>query len=408
MNSIQQIFRTHGAAYLERYGDHMPANHRKVIHAICNCGTGAFGQHMFTCGDCGELHSADGSCGNRHCPTCQAGKSDEWLKKQEEKVLPVNYFMVTFTVPKELRDLIRSNQKVCYAALFKAASGAMKKLAKDPRFVGCDTAGFTGILHTWTRQLAYHPHVHFIVPGGGIDKAGTEWKSSGVEFYVHAAPLSKIYRAKFIELLKKEGLVVPPCVWDPDWVIDCRHVGNGKKALKYLAQYVFRVAIAPSRSPTPKCSSNTSAPAKRNGVNANSRSSSSCGAISSMSCRMGSPKCGTTDSWRPTPRCRCKRSASSSARSTSSSSSGCLPGSRKEGSHGSAKAAAGSSVGASLFHARVGRDNVAVILDRGSCRSEPVHKTRSRTSATPNRLSRKRCRTGLPRTGKNRGIDRAP
>jgi hypothetical protein len=247
MNSIQQIFRTHGAAYLERYGDHMPANHRKVIHAICNCGTGAFGQHMFTCGDCGELHSADGSCGNRHCPTCQAGKSDEWLKKQEEKVLPVNYFMVTFTVPKELRDLIRSNQKVCYAALFKAASGAMKKLAKDPRFVGCDTAGFTGILHTWTRQLAYHPHVHFIVPGGGIDKAGTEWKSSGVEFYVHAAPLSKIYRAKFIELLKKEGLVVPPCVWDPDWVIDCRHVGNGKKALKYLAQYVFRVAIAPSR-----------------------------------------------------------------------------------------------------------------------------------------------------------------
>jgi len=123
----------------------------------------------------------------------------------------------------------------------------MKKLAKDPRFVGCDTAGFTGILHTWTRQLEYHPHVHFIVPGGGIDKDGTEWKASSAAFFVHARPLSKIYRAKFIEELKKAGLVVPPCVWDPDWVVDARHVGNGKAALKYLSQYVFRVALAPSR-----------------------------------------------------------------------------------------------------------------------------------------------------------------
>lgn len=246
-NSIQQLFRDHGGAYLERFGDRMPANHKKVIHAIRNCGTGAFGQHSFSCDGCGKLHSTDGSCGNRHCPTCQAGKSDEWLKKQKEKVLPVNYFMITFTVPKELRDLIRSNQKVCYAALFKAASGAMKKLAKDPRFVGCETAGLTGILHTWTRQLEFHPHVHFIVPGGGISKDGSEWKSSAAAFYIHGKPLSIIYRAKFIELLKKEELEAPAVVWKPDWVVDCRNVGNGKRALKYLAQYVFRVAIAPSR-----------------------------------------------------------------------------------------------------------------------------------------------------------------
>lgn len=246
-NSIQQLFREHGPAYLDRFGGTMPSNHKKVIHAICNCGTGLFGTHLFSCGGCGAPHSADGSCGNRHCPSCQAGKSDEWLRKMEGKVLPVNYFMVTFTVPQELRGLIRSNQKAAYAALFKAASDAMKKLAKDPRFVGCDTAGFTGILHTWTRRLEYHPHVHFIVPGGGLGKGGGEWKPSGAAFFVHAAPLSKIYRAKFIALLKKEGLEVPPCVWDPDWVVDCRAVGNGKKALKYLAQYVFRVAIAPSR-----------------------------------------------------------------------------------------------------------------------------------------------------------------
>ena len=247
MNSIQEIFRAQGSAYLARFGDRMPANHKKAIHAIRNCGTGAFGTHLFSCTGCGGLHQADSSCGNRHCPTCQAGKSDEWLKKQEAKALPVNYFMVTFTVPQELRLLIRANQKAAYSALFEAASGALKKLAKDPRFVGCDTAGFTGILHTWTRQLEYHPHIHFIVPGGGIDKTGTEWKASGAAFFVHAKPLSKIYRAKFIELLNQEGINVPACVWEPDWVVDCRHVGNGKAALKYLSQYVFRIAIAPSR-----------------------------------------------------------------------------------------------------------------------------------------------------------------
>jgi len=246
-NSIQQLFRDHGAAYLERFGGRMPSNHKKVIHAIRNCGTGAFGQHSFSCGGCGELHSADSSCGNRHCPTCQAGKSDEWLNKQLEKALPVNYFMITFTVPAELRDLIRANQKVAYSALFKAGSGAMKKLAKDERHIGCHTAGLTGILHTWTRQLEYHPHVHFIVPGGGLSEDGAEWKASGNAFYIPGRPLSKIYRAKFIEQLEKEGLVVPPCVWDTDWVVDCRNVGDGEKALKYLARYVFRVAIAPSR-----------------------------------------------------------------------------------------------------------------------------------------------------------------
>jgi hypothetical protein len=246
-NAIQKLFQTHSPAYLECFGKTMPSNHRKVIRAICNCGTGAFGRHAFSCSECGEAHYADSSCGNRFCPTCQAGKSDEWLNKQLTKVLPVNYFMITFTVPEQLRRLIRSNQKICYTALFKAASGAIKKLAKDPKYVGCDIAGFTGILHTWTRQLEYHPHVHFIVPGGGLSKDGSEWKPSGASFFVHARPLSKIFRNKFIDELKKAGLSVPDCVWKPDWVVDARHVGNGRRALKYLAQYVFRVAIAPSR-----------------------------------------------------------------------------------------------------------------------------------------------------------------
>lgn len=247
MNSIKRIFTDYGPAYVQRFGERMPSNHKKTIQAICNCGTGFYGQHAFACSGCGESHYTDSSCGNRHCPTCQGGKSDEWLNKQLAKVLPVNYFMFTFTVPQELRELIRSNQKICYDALFKAASGAMKKLAKDPKYIGCDLAGFTGVLHTWTRQLEYHPHVHFIIPGGGLTKDGLEWKSCATNQYVNNRPLSVIYRAKFIDELKAAGLTVPKCVWDPDWVIDARQVGNGKRALKYLAQYIFRVAIAPSR-----------------------------------------------------------------------------------------------------------------------------------------------------------------
>ena len=247
MNSIQEIFRSHGDAYIQRYGERMPTSHHNVISAIRRCGTADCGIHLFVCDDCRDAHRMGSSCGNRHCPVCQRGKSDEWLRKQEKKVLPVNYFMITFTVPQELRRLIRSNQKVAYAALFKAASGAMKKLAKDKRFVGCDTAGFTGILHTWTRQLEYHPHIHFIVPGGGIDREGAEWKSARADCFVHVKPLSTIYRAKFIENLKEAGLDVPNCVWKTDWVVDARNVGNGKQALKYIAQYVFRVAISPSR-----------------------------------------------------------------------------------------------------------------------------------------------------------------
>ena len=175
-NVIQNIFRDHGDAYLATYGERIPARHRKVIHAIRNCGSTHYGIHSFVCSDCHDVHHTGSSCGNRHCPVCQSGKSDNWLRRQLQKALPVTYFMITFTVPQELRRAIRANQKAAYSALFKAASEAMKKLAKGPRFVGCDTAGFTGILHTWTRQLEYHPHVHFIVPGGGL--AGDDWTSS--------------------------------------------------------------------------------------------------------------------------------------------------------------------------------------------------------------------------------------
>ena len=246
-NPVQQLFIDHGNDYIAEHGVHMLSSHYKVIRAIQHCGSASCGVHLYECEACDKLHEINSSCGNRHCPTCQNGKSAEWLEKQMERALPVNYFMITFTVPQSLRRVIRSNQKAGYKALFKAASGALRKLAKDARHIGTDLPGFTAVLHTWTRQLEYHPHVHFIVPGGGLSKEKDEWIDSKNRFYLPARPLSKIYRAKMIDELKKSGLELPDDLYSTDWVVDVKNVGNGKAALNYLAQYVFRIAIAPSR-----------------------------------------------------------------------------------------------------------------------------------------------------------------
>lgn len=159
------------------------------------------------------------------------------------------HFLNTFTVPEELRDFIRSHQKVCYDAMFKASSEALKLLAKDEQFIGTDLPGFTGILHTWGRQLQYHPHIHYIVPGGGLSKDRSSWLPSSAHFYVPVLALSPIYRAKFKDEMKKAGLLdqIDPKVWEIDWIVNSQPVGNGSSSLKYLAPYVFKVAISNSR-----------------------------------------------------------------------------------------------------------------------------------------------------------------
>jgi hypothetical protein len=162
-------------------------------------------------------------------------------------LLPVNYFLVTFTLPQELRALARSNQKLSYNLLFRAASQALLKLAHDPRFVG-GRLGMVGVLHTWTRQLIYHPHVHFIVTGGGLTDDG-RWRAARADFLVPVKALSKIFRAKFRDQLKKTQLfaAVEARVWQQDWVVHSQPVGNGAAAFKYLAPYIFRVALSNHR-----------------------------------------------------------------------------------------------------------------------------------------------------------------
>jgi hypothetical protein len=249
MSDIQKIFQTYAGEYLDRFGHAMPKAHIKVIRAILKCRSGDFGAHLYRCDSCGLFHVTPCSCGNRHCPTCQHDKASDWLYKQMKNLLPCPYFMVTFTVPEGLRDFIRSHQKLAYSALFDAASGALKKLARDKHFVGADQIGFFGILHTWGRQLTYNPHIHFIVPGGGLSKDRKQWLGSKPNFFIRVEPLSRVFRAKFRDAMQNAGLLhaIDPGLWKKDWIVNSQAVGDGRASLKYLAPYVFRVAISNSR-----------------------------------------------------------------------------------------------------------------------------------------------------------------
>jgi hypothetical protein len=225
----------------------MPRNHLRAMRDIEQCRTPVLGGKGYVCTKCDERRWSYHSCKNRHCPKCGNDQAEKWLEDQKELLLPVVHFLVTFTLPEELRRVARSNQKTVYRILFRASSEALQKLAWDERFVG-GRVGMVGVLHTWTRALIYHPHVHYIVTGGGLSDKG-EWKRSREDFLVPVRALSVIFRAKFRDLLKKTELFdqVDARVWKKEWVVHSEPVGTGEAAFKYLAPYVFRVAISNSR-----------------------------------------------------------------------------------------------------------------------------------------------------------------
>ena len=248
MTTIRDIFNAFAPEYLERYPN-LPTSHRKVISAIQNCQSGHYGHSLYQCPSCGGHHRVKHSCGNRHCPQCQQHKTQQWLAHHLEKQLPGPHFLLTFTVPETLRPFIRSHQRLAYHALFQASSMAIKRLAKDERFIGTDLPGFTGVLHTWGRQLQYHPHIHYIVPGGGLSADRSEWLPARANFFVPVKALSPIYRALFKEDMRQAGLLehIAPEVWTIPWNVHSQANHNGHSAFTYLAPYVFRVAISNSR-----------------------------------------------------------------------------------------------------------------------------------------------------------------
>jgi hypothetical protein len=188
------------------------------------------------------------SCRNRSCPKCHQDQTERWLEKQRGHLLPCNYFLLTFTLPSELRSLARSHPKKIYGLLMKAAADALQKLVGDSRYLGA-RIGALAVLHTWTRAMLFHPHVHMLVTAGGLAADGSSWIDSKPGFLVPVRALSVIFRAKFCTGLKKAGLLgeVDPSLWKKKWVVHCQHAGHGEKVLDYLGRYVFRIAISNSR-----------------------------------------------------------------------------------------------------------------------------------------------------------------
>jgi hypothetical protein len=249
MATVADVVRRYGGDYLRKFGKRIPAEHRKVLAMISSCRTGKLGTVVYQCEHCRRMHCIGRSCGNRHCPTCQQHKTRSWLAEQTTRLLPCPYFLLTFTLPASLRRFVRSHQRACYAAMFRASSETIRALSADPKYVGSRDCGFFGVLHTWGRTLEYHPHVHYVVPGGAVSSDGTRWLSSRADFLIPVRAASILYREKFRDEMRKAGLLalIPTRVWTEAWVVHSQAVGDGRRAIGYLAPYVFRVAISDRR-----------------------------------------------------------------------------------------------------------------------------------------------------------------
>jgi len=249
MVELAEIFRRHGPAYRAKYKDRMLPSHLAAMAAIEQCRTETLGGHVYQCTDCGEWAYRYHSCQNRHCPKCQHAAATQWLEKQRALLLPVPYFLVTFTLPEELRPAARAHQTLMYNLLFQTSAAALQALALDPKYLG-GHIGLVGVLHTWTRALAYHPHIHYLVPGGALAADGLQWLSPrSPDWLVPVHALSRLFRGKFRAALTNTGLLphVPPQVWSKGWITHCQAAGTGTEVLAYFAPYLYRVAITNNR-----------------------------------------------------------------------------------------------------------------------------------------------------------------
>ncbi|GAB5441378.1 MAG: transposase [Fuerstiella sp.] len=258
MPSVADALRAFAPAYLKRFGDDVPVGHRKVLNVITRCRTGELGSVVYECDSCGRHHWAGRSCGNRHCPSCQFDRTQAWLNKQSARLLPVPYFCVTFTVPAELRMALRAHQAEGYRALFEAAAEALRDVGAKTRALKNCELGYFGVLHTWGRNpMVYHPHLHFVVASGGVrlDKNGQpeQWCATSDDFLMHHGTLIRVYRGKLRDKLSAAGVTDGisrrelSAAWKKKSVVDIKPVGDGRAVLKYLAPYVYRVAISDKR-----------------------------------------------------------------------------------------------------------------------------------------------------------------
>ncbi len=249
MLEVADIIRLHGAAYCARFGPSLAPSQHRALGDLTACRTAACGGHVHQCEQCGHTVYAYHSCGNRSCPKCQGEETARWLAAQRAHLLPCAYFLLTFTLPRELRALARDHPRTVYGLLMRCAAAALQTLAGDPCYVG-GRLGCLAVLHTWTRALLYHPHVHLLVTAGGLSGDRTEWlPAKHPDYLVPVQALSVLFRAKLCAGLKQAGLLaeVPPAVWQQHWVVHCQPAGRGDQVLDYLGRYMFRIAISNSR-----------------------------------------------------------------------------------------------------------------------------------------------------------------
>lgn len=242
MIALAQLMRHYQADLINRYQSVMQARHYAAMQSIIDCHSPASGELQYHCTPCQQHQSFYHSCGHRSCPACQHQTNNQWLDRQRQKLLPLDYFMVTFTLPYQLRGFVWHHQKWAYQTLFEVAVKTLSGFAHNDQKLG-DDLGLTGVLHTHSRQLNFHPHVHFIVPGGGLSKNHRFLKQKTGKYLFNGIALSKVFRGKFIAAMKQQGFSLPPNI-PKDWVAQCEYVGKGDSALTYLARYLYRGVIS--------------------------------------------------------------------------------------------------------------------------------------------------------------------
>lgn len=249
MLRLAEVVRRHGPRYVERYGAAMLPSHVRAIHDIVRCRTAALGGHLAECDACGREHVLYHSCRNRACPQCGQDAAERWLERQRELLLPVPYFHVVFTLPAELRRVVRSHQKELLPVLFRAGFDSLALLCRDPRFLGAQI-GALAVLHTWTRTLEWHPHVHMLVPGGGLGADGRTWVSVPRRkrpFLVPVKALGKLFRGRFLQLARRAlgSEALPYVPYEKRWVVFAKPTVQGsEQVLDYLGRYVQRTALS--------------------------------------------------------------------------------------------------------------------------------------------------------------------
>ena len=266
---VADIFRDHGPAWREANRGHVSLEQLKVMSAIERCRTAALGGHVARCENeaCGHTIIAYNSCRNRHCPKCQGAAARQWLAEREAELLPIGYFHVVYTLPAELRDIAYQNKRVIYDLLMKASAKATLAIAADPEHLGA-RIGIIAVLHTWGSAMTHHPHVHMIVPGGGLSEDGSRWISSRPRFLVHVNVLSRLFQGRFLALLVKahaqgrlrffgdhaaladrrafKRFLAP--LRKIEWVVYTKNPFAGpQQVLRYLSRYTHRVAISNRR-----------------------------------------------------------------------------------------------------------------------------------------------------------------